>query len=184
MDKRVKYSIKQKQSVVLSILSGRLSIKGAARELGCHKSGIQRWLSQYKQAGKKGFKFRNGYYDDQFKLQVVRYHLKKGLSLKQTAIDFKIPNEGVISRWLKEYECLGASGLANKPRGRKRTIMAKKTRKKMDTSADPAAQKLAEMQKELDYLRAENAFLKKLRALIQQEEAAKAQARRPKSSGN
>ena len=62
--------------------------------------------------------------------------------------------------------------------------MTKKRQKGKPTQTDPAAQKLAEMQKELDYLRAENAFLKKLEALVQQEEAAKAQARWPKSSGN
>ncbi len=184
MDKRVKYSIKQKRLAIQSILSGRLSIKGAARELGCGKSAVQRWLIQYKQAGVKGLKFRNGHYDDRFKLQVVRYHIKKGLSLKQTASDFKIPNEAVLSRWIKNYERLGIDGLANKRRGRKKSIMTKKPGKKVDTAADPAAQKLAAMQKELDYLRAENAFLKKLSALVQQEEAAKAQARRPKSSGN
>ena len=184
MDKRVKYSIKQKGLAVRSILSGRLSIKGAARELGCHKSAVQRWLAQYKQNGIKGLKFRNGYYDDRFKLQVVRYHIKKGLSLKETANHFKIPNEAILSRWIRSYERLGVEGLANKGRGRKKSIMTKKPGKKVDTAADPAAQKLVEMQRELAYLRAENAFLKKLSALVQQEEAAKAQARRPKSSGN
>ena len=62
--------------------------------------------------------------------------------------------------------------------------MAKKLKKKEITSNDPAAQKLVEMQNELEYLRAENAFLKKFNALVQQEEAAKAQARQQKSSGN
>jgi transposase len=184
MDKRVKYSIKQKRLAVQSILLGWLSIKGAARELGCHKSAVQRWLAQYKQAGIKGLKLRNGHYDDRFKFQVVRYHLKKGLSLKQTANDFKIPNEAVVSRWINNYERLGIDGLTNKPRGRKKSIMTKKAGKKIDTTVDPITQKLAEMQKELDYLRAENAFLKKLSALVQQEEAVKVGARRPKSSGN
>jgi len=184
MDKRIKYSIKQKQSVVQSILSGEYSIKGAARQLGCDKSAVQRWLEQYKQDGVKGLKFRNGHYSDQLRLQVVRYYLKKGLSLNQTAGHFKIPNASVICKWLKAYQRFGIDGLANKRRGRKKSIMTKKPGKKEDTAADPAAQKLAEMQKELDYLRAENAFLKKLSALVQQEEAAKAQARRPKSSGN
>lgn len=102
----------------------------------------------------------------------------------QTASHFKVPNEGVVSRWVKAYECLGAIGLEDKRRGRKKSIMAKKPRKKVDTPTDPVAQKLAGMQQELDYLRAENAFLKKMEVLVQQAAAAKAQARRPKSSGN
>jgi transposase len=184
MDKRVKYSIKQKAAVVRSINRGRRSIKGAARELGCGPSVIRRWLGQYNEYGVKGFKFRNGSYERSFKLQVVGYYLKKGLSLNQTANYFKIPNAGIVSQWVKSYKRLGAMGLLNELRGRKRSIMAKKPKNKEVTSNDPAAQKLVELQKELEYLRAENAFLKKFNALVQQQEAAKAQARRPKSSGN
>jgi transposase len=184
MDKRVKYSIEQKVAVVRSINTGRSSIRGAARELGCGPSAIRRWLGQYNEYGVKGFKLRNGSYEKSFKLRVVRYYLKKGLSLSQTATYFKIPNAGIVCKWVESYKRLGATGLSNKPRGRKRSTMAKKLKKKEVTSNDPAAQKLVEMQKELEYLRAENAFLKKLEALVQQEEAAKAQARQQKSSVN
>lgn len=184
MDKRVKYSVKQKERIVRSILSGQASITSAARELGCVRSAIRRWIEQYNRYGIKGFKLKNGLYDSLFKLQVVNHYLKKGLSLNQTAGHFKIPNEGIISQWVKLYKQSGAMGLSAKTRGRKKSSMPKKPRKQNNTPTDPATQKLEEMQKELDYLRAENAFLKKLRALVQQEEAAKAQARRPKSSGN
>lgn len=184
MDKRIKYSIKMKQSIVRSIASGQQSINGAARELGCRKSAVQRWVIQYKEHGIKGFTLRNGRYSDQVKLQVVRYYLKRRLSLNQIAVYFKIPNASVISNWVKVYEQRGEAGLIKKTRGRKRSIMTRKLKKKGTTPIDPATEKVAAMQKELDYLRAENAFLKKLNALVQQEEAAKAQARRPKSSGN
>jgi transposase len=184
MDKRIKYSIKQKEEAVRSILAGQASSTGVARTLGCRRSAVQRWLEQYKRHGVKGFKFRNGSYTGVFKLRVVRYFLKKGLSLNQTASFFEIPNESAIVRWLKRYESWGAAGLLKETRGRKRSPMTKKPEKKANPSADPAAEKLAELQKENEYLRAENAFLKKLSALVQQEEAAKAQARRLKSSGN
>lgn len=184
MDKRVKYSIKQKRSTVRSVLSGEVSMRGAARELGCQKSAVQRWIAQYKLHGMKGFKMRNGHYDAAFKVQVVRYYFRKGLSLSQTATYFKIPNEGIICQWVKMYEQLGAKGLSQKTRGRKKSMMTKKARGKEITSLDPTAQRLEELQKEVEYLRAENAFLKKLEALAQQEQAAKAQARRQKPSGN
>jgi transposase len=184
MGKRDRYSIKQKTSVVRSVLSGKESITGAARELGCMRSAIKRWLEQYRQYGAAGFSLKQGRYEVRFKLQVVDYYLKKGLSLIQTASYFKIPNEGVISQWVKSYKRSGVAGLSEKPRGRKKTIMAKKPPKKQEAPVDPMVQKMAEMEKELEYLRAENAFLKKLDALIQQEEAEKRQARRPKPSRN
>jgi transposase len=184
MDKRIKYSISQKAAIVRSIEAGKLSHRGAARKVGCDNKTIRRWLQQYKQHGIKGLKFRNGGYDGKFKVAVVHYYFKKGLSLNQTASYFKIPNEGIICQWVKIYKRLGASGLSGETRGRKRSSMAKKPPKEQIPPNASADQKLAEMQKELDYLRAENAFLKKLEALVQQEEAAKAQAKRPKSSGN
>jgi transposase len=184
MDKRIKYSVRQKESTVRSILAGRQSLSGAARELGCMRSAVQRWMLQYKQAGVKGFGIRNGSYDGKFKLLVIRHYLEKGLSLNQVASHFKIPNGSTIQRWLKSYERLGAEGLLKENRGRKKTIMAKKPRKQEYPSTDPAAEKLAALQKEVEYLRAENAFLKKLEALVQQEKAAKAQARQQKPSRN
>jgi hypothetical protein len=75
-------------------------------------------------------------------------------------------------------------GLLKDKRGGKVSTMPRKLRKSIVKPSDPTAQKLIELQKEVEYLRAENAFLKKLEALAQQEEAAKAQARRPKPSGN
>ena len=184
MDKRTKYSIKQKEAVVRSILRGRASCTGAAREMGCRKSAIERWLEQYKQNGVKGFTFRNGSYDGRFKLQVVQYYLKKRLSLNQTASHFKIPNESAIVRWLKTYERCGATGLWKETRGRKKSTMIKKPGKKVKASSDSETEKLVKLQQEVEYLRAENAFLKKLEALVQQEKAAKAQARRQKPSRN
>lgn len=184
MDKRVKYSIEQKAAVVRSINRGRSSIRGAARELGCEPGTIRRWMGQYNKYGVKGFKLKNGSYERSFKLQVVHYYLKKGVSLNQTANYFKIPNAGIVSRWVKSYKSFGGTGLLSEPRGRKRSTMAKKPKNKGIASKDATTQKRAEMQKELEYLRAENAFLKKFNALVQQEEGAKAQARQPKSSGN
>src|SRR6202012_3269231 len=120
-----KYSIKQKQSIVRSIASGQQSINGAARELGCRKSAVQRWVIQYKEHGIKGFKVRNGRYSDQVKLQVVRYYLKKRLSLNEIAVCFKIPNASVISKWVKVYKQQGEAGLREKTRGRKRSTMTR-----------------------------------------------------------
>jgi transposase-like protein len=147
------------------------------------RSAIKRWLAQYKKHGVKGFTIRNGFYDRAFKLLVIRYYLGKGLSLNQTASHFNIPNESTIVSWVKAYKRYGAEGLLNKTRGRKRSLMAKKPKKK-HASSDPAAEKLAVLERENAYLRAENAFLKKLEALVQEEKAVKAQARQQKPSGN
>ena len=183
MDKRVKYTFNQKLLAVRSITSGQESNLTAARKIGCNKAIIQRWVRLYKQHGVKGLSLKNGSYKESFKLYVVRYMLKNKLSILQTAAIFAIPQHSAVSRWLKAYKCYGQAGLIE-TRGRKKSLMAKKIKKKKGTIADPSAEKVAALQKELEYLRAENAFLKKLDALIQQEEAAKAQSKQQKSSRN
>jgi|APAra7269096714_1048519.scaffolds.fasta_scaffold32769_1 transposase len=186
MDKRIKYSFRQKLSTVRSITAGRESCLSAARKIGSKENTVQRWLRLYKQHGSKGLKLRNGSYTGDFKLRVVRYMMKNKLSLIRTAVLFKIPQDSAVGRWLKVYQRLGAAGLLKETRGRKKSLMNKKTKKKIEgtSTADPAAEKVATLQQEVEYLRAENAFLKKLGALIQQEKATKAQNRRQKPSKN
>jgi transposase len=185
MDKRVKYTFNQKLKAVQSITAGRESCLTAARKIGSKENTVQRWLRLYKRHGPKGLRIKNGSYDGHFKFRVVRYMLKNNLSLIQTAVFFAIPQDSAVGRWLRIYQRYGREGLLKEARGRKKSLMAKKThKKKKSTIADQSAEKVAAMQKELEYLRAENAFLKKLDALIQQEESAKAQAKRPKPSRN
>jgi transposase len=184
MDKRSKFSYKQKVVAVRSIRSGRESCLSVARKLGCRENTVVRWLRQYNRHGVNGLKYRNGSYEGRFKLQVVRYMLAKGLSLMGAAVHFKIPNESVVRCWLKKYEQQGSAGLLEETRGRKKTTMTKRVKKKATVNANTTDEKLAALQKEVEYLRAENAFLKKLDALIQQEKADKKQSRRPKPSRN
>jgi transposase len=186
MDKRIKFGLRDKVLVICSIQSGKESCRSAAKKLGSSKSTVQRWLSQYEARGAAGLRQRHGSYDWRLKVKVVRYMLENKLSLLRTATHFNIPNESAVDRWLKTYQRLGASGLQMENKSRKRSSMAGKTHKKskQHTSTDTEAQKLAALQKEVEYLRAENAFLKKLDALIQQEKADKAQSKRQKPSRN
>ena len=184
MDKRVKYSFKQKLSTVRSVISGRESCTSAAEKIGGKKTHVQRWVRHYRQHGTAGLRLNQGSYNGYFKLRVIRHMLKNGLSSTRTATLFGIPQDYLVGKWLKKYESLGAAGLLKETRGRKKSRMTKKTKKKKATDANGAAAKVVAMQKELEYLRAENAFLKKLDALIQQEKAAKGQGRRQKSFRN
>ena len=176
MDQRVKYTIRKKLSAVRLVESGKFSSLLISRKLGCSKSMIEDWLKLYRLHGSKGLKLRNGSYDAKFKIRVIRHMKRNGLSLSRTAAFFGIPQRSAVSRWLRIYESLGFAGLRAENRGRKKRQMAPKSKKKekIDRS-DTNAAKIAALQKEVEYLRAENAFLKKLDALIQREEAGKRQ---------
>ena len=184
MDQRIKFSFEEKLWAVRSISEGQESCISAARKLGCNEYSVHRWYRLYEAHGEKGLTLRNGSYDGRFKLQVIDHLLKNGLSLVRTSVLFGIPQDSAVGRWLKIYQQQGEAGLLKETRGRKESGMAKKSPKKVTNSADPAAKKLLALQREVAYLRAENAFLKKLDALIQQEKAAKIHSRQSKLSRN
>jgi transposase len=184
MDKRIKFSFKQKLQVVRSVIAGQDSIRSAARKIRADPKTVRRWLNCYKQHGQNGLKLRHGSYDGTFKVRVIRHMLKNQLSLIQTAAIFGIPQEDAISRWLKIYESMGTAGLLVGTQSQKKLLMGRKPKKNKNLSSKTAEEQLAALQAENEYLKAENAFLKKLDALIQQEKAAKAQSKRQKPSTN
>lgn len=185
MDKRAKYSLKTKISTIRSIKTGRESCRSAARRLGCSKSTVRDWILHYQERGLDGLRIHNGSYSGVFKVEVIQHMLKNKLSLLRTTILFGIPNMSVVWKWRQIYERSGTVGLLKETRGRKKSLMAKKNATKKDSSnKDSSSEKMAALQKEVEYLRAENAFLKKLDALIQQEKAAVAQNKRQKPSKN
>lgn len=184
MDKRVKYSLRQKMSIVLAVQSGRESSGSAARKIGSKLATVQRWVNHYKQHGKAGLLLRHGTYSGEFKVRVIKHMLKNGLSLAQTATFFGIPQNHTVGKWLQRYNRYGVGYLLKETRGRSPINMAKNAKKKSKQLSDPTDKKLAALQQEVEYLRAENAFLKKLDALIQEEKAASNQVKRPKPSKN
>jgi transposase len=179
MDKRVKFSFKQKHSVVKSIVAGTESHGSAARKLGCAKQTVSQWLRLFRLHGSEGLCVRNGTYTGKFKVRVVQVMLKHHLSLKEVAARFAVPRAHTVGRWLEKFNRLGTAGLLYENRGRKKVNkVAKKVRKTQTSGMDPSVEKIAALEKELAYLRAENALLKKLKALVQQEKAGKVRDKR------
>ncbi|WP_180659150.1 transposase, partial [Acinetobacter bereziniae] len=85
------------------------------------------------------------------------------LSLSDTALRFGISSPSLISVWRKIYQTDGMLGLEPKSKGR--APMSKNKHKYIVDKPDHE-KTTAELQHELLYLRAENAYLKKLDALL------------------
>jgi len=183
MDKRVKFSYKRKLKAVQAVVSGHDSSESVAQKIGSQKTTVQRWVNLYNLHGTAGLNLRHGSYSGEFKVHVIRDLIKNNLSLRQAAAIFGIPKDHTVGKWLQKYEREGVSSLLKETRGRKKIKMAENL-KKQSKSSISKDEKLAALESEVEYLRAENAFLKKLDALIQEEKAAKAQSKRPKPSKN
>ena len=103
----------------------------------------------------------NKRYTPEFKQTVIETMQKEGLSYSETAREFEINDHHRIQAWERIYLEEGPEGFQIERRGRKSTGRPPKQLK-------PEVEKdlIAEVQR----LRAENAYLKKLNALVLEEE--------------
>ena len=101
----------------------------------------------------------NKKYTGEFKQMVVETMRKEGLSYKEAERQFELPHKRAAS-WERIYLEEGPEGLYIERRGRKSTGRPKKLKPEVEEDL------IAEVQR----LRAENAYLKKLRALVLEEE--------------
>jgi transposase len=155
----MKYSYEDRVRAVFYVLHDHMSAQSSALLLGCHKKDVQHWVARYKLYGAAGLRLRHGSYSGDFKLSVICYMRENHLSLFETAVKFGIPRDCTVNQWNRIYEREGASGLYRVNRGNMRKL-------KKPLLSIPVKMSEAELQAELEYLRAENAYLKKLRALV------------------
>ena len=99
---------------------------------------------------------QNKKYTPEFKIKVVETMHNEKLSYRETAQEFGINAHNIVARWERIYIEEGAEGLRIERRGRKSTGRPRKLKKDVEEDL------LAEVQR----LRAENDYLKKLSALV------------------
>jgi transposase len=93
-------------------------------------------------------------YSFEFKLDVVRRVLDDGATVDQLAHEYELSSGKLVQSWVRAYRRHGADGLKPKPKGRP-----------PDDGGPPELSDLERLQQQNLRLRAENAYLKKLRAL-------------------
>ncbi|SQC36613.1 transposase [Klebsiella pneumoniae] len=122
--------------------------------------------------GAEGLTAKNNHYSDEFKLVVVRAVISDRLTMREAAARFNLSAEILVRRWLDVYNDAGAEGLLNMQCGRPGQMTKPKN---IPPLTDKELEKLSpeELRAELRYLRAENAYLKKLKALVQSEKNGK-----------
>lgn len=169
MSRKVKYDYEFKLHCVKEVLNKRRSITSVSSEKGLHQSNLYKWIMFYQKDGNKGLIPRqNQSYSSEFKLKVLRAIEKDYLSLNQACLIFNIPTDSILIKWQRDYKEFGTPGLENKHRGRPKIMIKRKKRK-----TDKPLTREQELLQENELLRAENALLKKLQALIQAEESKK-----------
>ncbi len=103
-------------------------------------------------------KKKNTYYPPGLKLDIINEVLILGHSIKSTSLKYALPNTGLLCNWISKFKENGYN-ILEKPRGRTSKMKNNKKIEKNELS------KVEQLEKELEYLRAENAVLKKLREI-------------------
>ncbi|AHG19128.1 hypothetical protein Z042_23305 [Chania multitudinisentens RB-25] len=162
---RRKYSVKFKVQVAKHYLS---RIEGAdltAKRFKIDHGTVRKWAEVYKAHGHDGFETSYHRFSAASKEAIVLDMWENHLSSRQVAAKYKIAPP-TASKWEKLYNSGGIDALQGNRKERPPMIKTIKITPKLPSTQSSS---FSSEQEELEYLRAENAYLKKLQALIQQE---------------
>lgn len=157
-----KYTSELKLEIVKYVLEAFHSSNQASKRFNIEVSIIEKWVRKYNEHGEKGLLKNNIRYDGEFKKNVIEYMHSNHLSLTETAIHFNLAGSDVVIKWERIYYEEGPQSLYKERRGRSKNMISKPKKNKL---SDETEKDLIE---EVQQLRMEVAYLKKLNALVQE----------------
>lgn len=159
-----KYSNKFKLEIVKYYLEEHHSYSECCKKFNIpSKTPIKNWVKKYELYGPEGIiKRLNSSYDGNFKQNVVEYMHSNHLSATETAVYYRLAGADIVLKWERIYYEEGPQGLYIERRGRSRNMSAKPKKKKLNKDVEE------DLIEEVQRLRMENEYLKKLNALVQE----------------
>jgi transposase len=171
-----KYNEQFKLEVVQHYLSGVDGFKATGNRYGLDRAVVRRWVEWFQAHGIDGLRKKFTAYSAEFKLSVLQHMWDNELSCIQAAKQFDIRSPGIVGVWERAYREGGIDALKARPRGKPKKMTAPTA--KPEASGDDEKRSREELLAELQHLRMENAYLKKLRALVQAQQKTAAPKKR------
>lgn len=160
-----KYNEQFKLSVVQHYLRGDGGYKTTANHFGLDDAMVSRWVGWFQAHGIEGLRKKFTAYSAEFKRSVLQHIWDNELSYRQAAALYNIRNPGILSVWERAYRDSGIEALEPRRRGRKKKMATPATRPEPPAEDDKRTRE--ELLAELQDLRMEVDYLKKLQALVQ-----------------
>lgn len=127
------------------------------KETGIDRESLNYALELYKVYGEEPFlDEKPRVYTKEFKLEVIKDYKSGGGSMRTLAVKYCLPDSTVVRDWLRLYETKGPDGLTTTTT-RKNYMLTEERKAKIESE---------ELKNRLEYLEAENEFLKKSYSLI------------------
>jgi len=158
-----KFTVETKIKAVREYLAGHESKKEIARRYGVNQKGLRQWIELYRHHGEDGLRKRYTNYTAEFKLDVLNFMNDTGASSLEAAAVFNIPSRTTVVNWKEAVDRSGMEALIPTKKGR--PSMKEKPKKPV-----PSKESNETLQEEVERLRMENAYLKKLNALVKEKE--------------
>jgi len=162
-----KYTEQFKLEVVQDYLSsGSAGLRAVAQRFGIPSHFmVRKWVLAFQLHGNVGQGRKRRQYSAEFKLSVLRHMWDNQLSVLQTAVEFDIRDHGMVGRWKHAYREGGVEALAPRPRGKPKPMATSVPTPGSPPDDDNRSRE--ELLAEVNQLRMELAYLKKLEALVQ-----------------
>lgn len=165
-----KYTYEFKLKAVNLYLLENESSSAISKKLNLNISVLFRWIKGYQLHGATSLKRKRKLtrYSSQFKLDVIRARVVQNLSYPQILAKYNISSAKMVMDWVNLYNEHGFKAIECSKLGRptmKDTITTVNKKDNEKTSK--------ELLEELKFLRAENDYLKKMKALVKNKKAIK-----------
>ena len=177
MRKKVPLEVKLE---ALKLLQSGESLKSVGKQFGVASGELQTWSLIYEKEGEKGLAaYPKNVCTDDIKRKIICRYDGKSVPLHSLSAKYSVPYSSV-SRCVSTYKRKGWSGVEGAVINFEDLLRAGDHMEEELTNAE-LKQKLKEALNENEYLKAEVALLKKVKALVEAEERKNKRSRKPSS---
>jgi transposase len=161
-----KYSDQFKLTAVKAYLEGHEGLRKIAQRFAVDVSLLRRWVSTFQKHGQFSLRKLGQRYSAAYKRSVLDYMHNHQLSLRQTAAHFGLGQSSQVGIWARQH--YSGDLAVSAPKRRKPAAMSKRPYPIKPTTSDDSEKSRDQLLAELEWMRMEVAYLKKLEELQQQ----------------